>query len=321
MEKILIIQTAFIGDVVLATALVEKMHDYYPNSKIDFLLRKGNQGLLDHHPFLNEVLIWDKKNQKTKNLFQLLKQIRSTRYDLVINVHRFFSTSFLTVFSKAKTTVGFSKSPLSFLFKKTVAHQFGIEGIELHEVERNQKLIESYTDNKFAKPRLYPTSENYNKVKTNQTYACLAPSSVWFTKQLPQSKWIELINKLNDVEVIYLLGGPGDKEACDTIAKASIHSNIKNMAGQLSFLDSVALMKNAKMNYVNDSAPLHFASAVNAPVTAFFCSTIPGFGFTPLSDVSIVLETKESLDCRPCGMHGKKACPLGHFKCGDISVA
>ncbi len=306
--------------MVLATSLVEKMHAHYPNSKIDFLLRKGNQGLLDNHPFINQVLIWDKKNQKTKNLFSILKQIRSTRYDLVVNVQRFFSTSFLTAFSKAKETVGFDKSPLSFLFTKKVEHLFGIKGKELHEVERNQKLIESYTNTEFAKPKLYPTPENYNKVKTDQPYVCLAPTSVWFTKQLPQAKWIELINSLKKVDIIYLLGGPGDRNACEAIATSSTHPNVKNMAGQLSFLESAALMKNAQMNYVNDSAPLHFASAMNAPVTAFFCSTVPSFGFTPLSDVSIVLETNKNLDCRPCGMHGKKTCPLGHFDCGDILV-
>jgi heptosyltransferase-2 len=69
------------------------------------------------------------------------------------------------------------------------------------------------------------------------------------------------------------------------------------------------------MNYVNDSAPMHFASAVNAPVTAVYCSTVPGFGFGPLSDNRHLVETPEPLDCRPCGLHGYKACPLGHFNC------
>ena len=85
------------------------------------------------------------------------------------------------------------------------------------------------------------------------------------------------------------------------------------MAGRLSFLESAALMKNAEMNYVNDSAPLHMASAMDAPVTAMFCSTVPYFGFTPLSADSIVLETWKQLDCRPCGLHGKKVCPKGTF--------
>jgi heptosyltransferase-2 len=73
------------------------------------------------------------------------------------------------------------------------------------------------------------------------------------------------------------------------------------------------------MNFVNDSAPMHFASAMNAPTTAFFCSTIPEFGFGPLSEFSRIVEASEELACRPCGLHGKKACPLGHFKCGESS--
>jgi heptosyltransferase-2 len=88
------------------------------------------------------------------------------------------------------------------------------------------------------------------------------------------------------------------------------------LAGKLTFLQSAALMKSAVMNYANDSAPLHFASAVNANITGIFCSTIPAFGYTPLSEKSIIIETTEKLTCRPCGMHGKKSCPEGHFKCG-----
>ena len=74
-------------------------------------------------------------------------------------------------------------------------------------------------------------------------------------------------------------------------------------------------MSKAKMNYVNDSAPLHFASAMNAPVTAIFCSTITAFGYYPLSDNSYIVETTVPLSCKPCGLHGRRACPLGHFKC------
>jgi heptosyltransferase-2 len=74
-------------------------------------------------------------------------------------------------------------------------------------------------------------------------------------------------------------------------------------------------MKDAVMNYTNDSAPLHFASAINAPVTAVFCSTVPSFGFGPVRDNGCVVETKEQLSCRPCGLHGHKTCPQGHFKC------
>jgi heptosyltransferase-2 len=88
------------------------------------------------------------------------------------------------------------------------------------------------------------------------------------------------------------------------------------LAGQLSLLQSAALMSKAKRNFVNDSGPLHLCSAMDAPVTAVFCSTIPSFGFGPLSKDSKVVQTALGLACRPCGLHGRKECPEGHFKCG-----
>jgi ADP-heptose:LPS heptosyltransferase len=145
----------------------------------------------------------------------------------------------------------------------------------------------------------------------------MAPSSVWFTKQLPIHKWVELCNKQGDDTAIYLLGAAGDSQICEDIKNKSSNKNIVNLAGKLNLLDSCALLKDAEMNFVNDSGPLHLASAMNAPTTAFFCSTIPAFGFTPLADNSRVIEVKEKLDCRPCGLHGHKACPKGHFKCGN----
>ena len=112
MQKFLVIQTAFIGDVVLGTALVEKLTKHYPHARIDFLVRKGNESLLENNPHLSEVLTWDKKNRKLRNLLVLLLHIRKTRYDKVITIQRFFSTGLLTAFSGANETIGFDKNPL-----------------------------------------------------------------------------------------------------------------------------------------------------------------------------------------------------------------
>lgn len=315
MQKILIIQTAFIGDVVLATALLEKWHRFYPEDQIDFLVRKGNEGLLENHPFLHEVLIWNKKENKTKNLFQLLKKIRGAKYDKVINLQRFASTGILTGFSKAKERIGFDKNPFSFLFTKKVSHQYKEN---LHEVERNNKLIESFTDSEFNKPKLYPSPKNEAEILAykQSPYVCMSPASVWFTKQYPEEKWIDLINQVPAQFNIYLLGGKVDLKMCERIHEKTINKNVKILAGKLNFLSSAALMKSAKMNYTNDSAPLHFASATDAPVTAIFCSTIPEFGFYPISEKSFIVQTDIPLSCKPCSLHGLPECPLGHFKCG-----
>ena len=318
---ILVIQTAFIGDVVLATALVEKLHHQFPESAIDFLLRKGNEHLLKDHPFLRSVIIWDKKKRKIKNLFGIIRQVRAKRYDYVINVHRFTSSGLITLFSGAKIKIGFDKNPLSFCFTRKIKH---IIAPGTHEVLRNQSLIMELTDEQPARPRLYPSQDDYNwimryrepgQVRSASPYICIAPASVWFTKQYPKEKWIEFIDHVDPNLRVYLLGGQADKPVCEAIRGASKHPGVVNLAGELSFLKSAALMQFASMNFVNDSAPIHFASAVNAPVTAVFCSTVPDFGFGPLSDKRFVVETTEKLSCRPCGLHGYNACPLGHFKC------
>ncbi len=324
MNKFLIIQTAFIGDVILATAVAEKLHQYYPDAAIDFLLRKGNESLLDNNPFIRNVIVWDKKKNKNTNLLLIAKQVRANGYDYVINLHRFATSGFVTLMSGAKNRVGFEKNPMSFGYTKKYIHEIG-NGF--HETDRNQQLIKDITDNTAAKPKLYPSNNDFEKARQLteglEKYICIAPASVWFTKQFPVVKWLELIERLNSVSLkIFLLGAPGDKGMCDEIISKSSYKNIQNLAGQLTFLQSAALMKGAAMNFVNDSAPLHICSAMNAKTTSVFCSTVPAFGFGPLADDSVILESKENLSCRPCGLHGYAACPKGHFKCAlaiDVS--
>ncbi len=314
--KLLVIQTAFIGDVILATALLEQLHQQQPDAQIDVLVRKGNESLLANHPFLNCILIWDKKTAKYQGLWSLLGQIRRNRYDAVLNLQRFGTTGLLTALSGARQTVGFEKNPFSRFFSHRVSHR--IES-GVHEVDRNaQFLIPLHLQNTpRTRPRVYPSATDYDTVKPFQKhpYYCIAPTSVWSTKQYPAQKWVELIQKIAPNAFIYLLGAPSDLAACDYIRQQVVRDNVINLAGQLSLLQSAALMQGATMNYVNDSAPLHLCSAMNAPTTAVFCSTVPGFGFGPLADNARIVETPETLECRPCGLHGHRTCPLGHFRC------
>jgi heptosyltransferase-2 len=361
-QKFLVIQTAFIGDVVLATALLEKLHASFPDAHIDFLVRRGNEALLTGHPWLHETLVWDKKQNKLKNLLHLTRRIRREKYDKVINVQRFAATGLLTVFSGARETIGFDKNPLSRFFTHRIPHVISAPvepgripgGRTVHEVQRNQALIAAFTDDpdRPARPRLYPTQADLQKVARykDRRYITISPASVWFTKQYPARQWAGFISALAAEQpadmvaavspdpvraiasdavaaaapgantaappTVYLLGAPGDRELCQSIMSMAVGPvPIVNLAGELSFLQSAALMRDAAMNYVNDSAPMHFASALNAPVTAVYCSTIPGFGFGPLSDNSHIVEVEQPLSCRPCGLHGYKACPRGHFNC------
>lgn len=316
-QQFLIIQTAFIGDVVLATGILEKLCHHYPQAQIDFILRKGNEGLLFNHPHIRSLIVWDKKKNKISNLLRILQHVRKTRYDKVINVQRFAATGMLTAFSGAKETIGFDKNPFAFMFTKKVKHIVGDQGKIRHEIERNNDLIAEFTDQFPRRPKLYPSEADFNFVKEFKAspYITISPASVWFTKQYPREKWISFIKKMPAQYNIYLLGGPGDHLLAEDIKESTAKSQLTNLCGSLNFLQSAALMKGAVMNYVNDSAPMHFASAMNAPVTAIYCSTLPLFGFGPLSDKSYIVEIPEPLYCRPCGLHGRSACPESHFFC------
>ena len=317
MKRFLIIQTAFIGDVILASPVIEKIHQFYPDACIDLLVRKGNEVLFKGHPYLHQVFTWEKKREKYNHLVKVIGQLRKTKYDYAINLQRFATTGLITCLVKAKEKVGFTKNPFAFCYTRKGIHEIK-RGI--HEVDRNISLIEHLTDKTRVNPKLYPSAEDEKAVaqwKTRQ-YICIAPTSVWFTKQAPKAKWIQLINQLPPSNHVYLLGANNDFQSCEEIKKCTNHPSVYNLCGKLQLLQSASLMRDARMNYVNDSAPLHLASAMNAPTKAVFCSTIPDFGFGPLSDHAQIIEIDGPLYCRPCGLHGYKACPEGHFKCGHL---
>jgi heptosyltransferase-2 len=318
MHRILVIQTAFIGDVVLATALLQNLHAAYPSAKIDILVRQGADELFTDHPYINEVHVWNKKKNKYQHLFQIIQSIRRIKYDVVINVQRYLATGVITVLSGAKKTIGFDKNPLGFLFSETVKHQFGTGAKILHETSRNHALLASLTTAPVAKQALYPSPANFAAVQKFQgaPYICMSPGSVWETKKMPAQNWIDLINAVPTNYTIYLMGAPNETALCEEILSGSSREGVINIAGELNLLEAAALIKSARLNYVNDSAPMHLASATGAPVAAIYCSTIPAFGYGPLSDTQFVVETLEHMPCKPCGLHGKKVCPLGHFNCG-----
>ncbi len=322
-NKILIIQTAFVGDVILATGLSTKLKRFIPDSKIFFLVRKGNEALIEESSSIEDVLVWDKKKAKYANLWSLIRKIQEEKFDLVLNVQRHFSTGLMTVMSKARVKVGFQSNPWSRFFTKSVKHEFpSVSG--MHEIERNDRLISWLTDSKAQAPVLeFSESTNYSVDGYKQIpYVTIAPASVWETKQFPVEKWTKLINRIDPAMQVFLIGAPEDEKICTKISLESMHNNTTILAGKLTLKQTAVLIKDASFSFVNDSAPLHISSSFNTPVCAIFCSTIPEFGFYPLSDISVIVETKEKLYCRPCGLHGKSSCPEKHFRCGyDIDIS
>ena len=314
-KKALLIQTAFIGDAILSTALLSSISEL--GYTCDVLVRSGNEVFFENHSDCRKVLIWNKKGftNKYKSLFRLSNIIRSEHYDTVINLQRFAATGLLTAFSGAKAKVGFMQNPLSFAFTHKTKHTVKLN---FHECNRNVELLQLlHPEAKFKAPNLCLSQALMESVEVYQTkpYVCIFPGSVWFSKRLSSDKWLELITKLPQDLTVYFLGAPNEFDLCQGIIdQVESKSNLKNLCGKLSLMQSAALGKSAEMNYCNDSSPVHFLTAVNAKVSAFFLSTSPLFGFYPLSDVSYLQEVA-NLKCKPCGMVGKAECPETHFNC------
>lgn len=324
-KTILIIQTAFIGDTILASHFARAVKELYPNSKIHFFLRKGNESVIQGLPTIEKTWVWDKQGGKVKNLLQLIAELREINFDIVFNLHRHFNSGFVASRMKSSLKVGFRQNPLSFFYTHKIEHVIpnkptDNEAVPLHEVQRNLQLIEAIVPGfktEYKRPELPLQQKNFDMVAhlIQGDYFVVAPASVWFTKAWSEHKFRELTAELAKRGKVYFIGAPTDKELCERIREGI--QNTENLCGLGNLLDSAALMKSAKRVFVNDSAPLHLASCVNARTTAIFCSTVPAFGYTPLADDSVVVDVENSLTCRPCGLHGHKACPLGHFKCSE----
>jgi heptosyltransferase-2 len=319
-KKVLIIQTAFPGDVLLAIPIAQRILETYPTAEITWVVRKGNESLLIASKAAHQIITWDKKKQKYQNLFSIGVQLTKQQYWLAINCQRFFTTGILMAFLKAQHKLGFKENPWSWCYEKSYSHSKGKKGDQnyLHEVDRNLQLLTGFTPIHRKSPQLTPGLQAIKKaeslMKQGKAWMLLAPASVWFTKQWPIEHWTKLASLIPENYSIGIIGGASDIPLGELI-KSEV-PRVTNFCGVADFEESAAMLQRAELLVCNDSAPLHLASSVNLPVIAIFCSTIPEFGFFPLSQRSIVMQETSNLPCRPCGVHGKQTCPLGHFACG-----
>lgn len=327
MKKILIIQTAFLGDVILALPMVQTLKNHLPESRIDFLCIPNTAGVPENHPSINSVIQYDKKGgDKFDKFIEVLNEIREVEYDTVICPHRSFRSALLTYYSEAKTRVGFNRNAFSFMLTNKVRYVN-----DRHEIERNNELVQSllgkdYDESKVSlNPELYPSEENKNTVNHLLTHKAnliaFAPCSRWFTKQLTVEKSKEIVLKLvYGGYNVALIGGKEDSEYGITLEEQVSDSALNNLCGKLTPLESYYVMTQSKAVITVDSASQHLAAASGKPIMLIYGSTDISFGFYPLTSKYKIIENTR-LECRPCTDHGRDKCPLTHFKCiEDLSA-
>ena len=320
MEKILIIQTAFIGDAILTLPMIQKLNEFFPNSQIDVVAIPSTAEIFSASPFVNEVIVLDKKN-KHKSYWALIrfsKGLRSRNYSRVYSPHRSFRSSFIVMNLNTKETYGFSTSSFKHVYKHLIDYK-----TTNHEVQRNLDLIGYKYDEETwrIQPDLEIPKIGVQKVKkyfanldSKREFIAIAPGSIWNTKKYPIEYFEEIIKFLTGKFIIILIGSEKEKKICDEIA-SKFDEDVISAAGKFSLLESIEVLKKTKILISNDSAPTHLGMCAGIPVLTLFCSTIPGFGFYPYSKKSSYL-SYDDLSCKPCGIHGRQQCPIKTFDCG-----
>ncbi len=318
-EKILVVQTAFVGDAVLTLPLIKELKKIYPISEIDVVSTPVSKEIFESCPAVNQVIVLDKRKEH-KSLFKLIsfsRKIRKRNYTKLYSPHRSFRTCLLVLWSGIRETYGFSNSAIPFVFKNIIHYK-----IESHEVQRNLSLTgeTEYEINWKVLPEINASDEIKAEVKTfiesldNNNLVAVAPGAIWETKKYPFEYFEEIIKYIIQIgHTVVLIGSKTDEDLCESI-KCKFEKNVYSSAGKFPVPGTVELLRKCKLLISNDSAPTHFGMAADIPVITIYCSTIPAFGFYPYNKNSFSISFND-LDCKPCGIHGHKTCPVKTFDC------
>ena len=297
--KILIIHTAFIGDIVLSTPLIQKLKDLYPKSEIDYLTLPTNQSVLYNNPNLNEIILYDKKGKDKgiKGFLKVLKILKQKKYDYAVIPHRFIKSILLAKLAKIPDIVGFDVATGSSLLDKKVHYD-----MKKHEVERLLNLVE-YEGEKIP-VRIYPAKENFVKIekmltisgytgKKEQKLILVAPGSQRPEKMWPIEKYREIIERLKKNKN-YFIGITGSKSEKELPLNFEKDKNVIDFRGEISLVEFGALISKADVVVGNDSSPIHIASGFEKPfVIGIFGPGKRSLGFFPWTEKSNVIEDNE----------------------------
>ena len=312
----LVVQTSFLGDMVLTTPLLAELAGRGP---VDVVATPANAPLLANHPAVRRVVVFDKRRDSRglEGLARTAATLREGGYDTAYLAQGSMRSATLARIAGIPERIGFATSAGRWLYTRRVPYRD-----DLHHSERLWRLAMpegAPASPETLRPRLYPGEVERTAVDLvlhgsaagEQPFVALAPGSVWATKRWPY--YPELVRLLTADQPVVVVGGPVDGDLARAIASVA-PGRVLDATGRLSLLASAELIRRARALVTNDSAPMHLASAVGTPTIAIFGPTVPDFGFGPLAPAAATVG-HDLLPCRPCHRHGPRACPLGHWRC------
>jgi heptosyltransferase-2 len=325
----LVVQTSFLGDMVLTTPLFAFLARSGP---VDVVCTPAAAALIANNPSVRDVIAYDKRGTErgARGFAALASRLRARKYDAAYLAQGSVRSGALVAAAGIGDRVGFASSAGRLFYTTRIAPIDNIHhAARLLSLGTRAPLRDpGRTD---LQPHLYPGERERAAVDKllgdrrdstafrdyEKPLIALAPGSVWATKRWPF--YPDLARALVNDATIVIVGAEADRPLAEAILAATDGTAI-DATGRLSLLASAELIGRAALLITNDSAPQHLASAMNTPTLAIFGPTVPEFGFGPLAEKSRVLGHTD-LDCRPCDRHGPQQCPLRHWRCmRDISA-
>ena len=318
--NILIVQTAFIGDIILSTPVISGVKKLHPTARITLMTTPVGAGLFCHDPRIDEIIVFDKRGGEKglAGLFRKAGELRRKKFDRAYSLHRSHRTSVLLFLSRIPWRTGFADAKLGFLY--THGEKRNMEG---HAVFRNMAVLLGEADLDYFDGEMElhaPKKEGLSRETRELTrsispgnFVVLAPGSAWKTKQWHPQGYAELASHLRDKGMkVVLIGGPGDVKVCGQIAQGL---DVLDLSGKIPLTETLYFVKHAAVLVCNDSMALHMGSAFKTPTVCVFCATSPAFGFGPWRNPHALVVEDEDLECKPCRRHGSMKCPQGDGAC------
>lgn len=315
-RRILIIKLRAIGDVILSTVVTKNLRLAFPDAQIDFLTESPSKDIVTGNPFLNGVIIFDRR--ETGSL-ELILRVRKRKYDLVIDLFGNPRSAIVTLLSGARFRVGFDFRGRRHAYNIRVPSrggsvhntQFNLDAIQAIGVPVADRSLHLGFDGEHDQD----VEAFFDRNGLEGLIVGLATGGGWYTKRWPLDRFAELADILNERHGanIVLLWGPGQLDDARRIKSRMRHPAHIPPATTLPQLG--ALLRRCTLVIANDSGPMHLATAVGTPVLGIFGPTSPALQ-GPYGEQHFTVR-REGLECLGCNL---TKCTIGHLCMNELTV-
>jgi heptosyltransferase-2 len=339
-QKILVVQTAFLGDVILYFPFLRELKKLYPKAELHLVVREGlgrfvlEQGAVDY--------AYEVKKGDLRSYNIIGEKLSRSLWDLIFCPHPSLRSALWVARFRAREKIAFSSLWNSFFFSKRVAKPKGacevLKGLSLLtavSLEWSTRLrgyltLDLISPDVFGQlPAIPPELKllddakgqvrTVEAIKASQGRVAIFPGSVWPTKRWKKNYFAEIATWLHQEKKVqvYWLGSASEAKLCLELTQAvpgSIFFRVESVYERSSLSQVVDFLRTVELVISNDSGGQHLGALADTKVLTLFGPTVLAQGFRPWALRASIAELS-GLRCRPCGAHGHRACPIKTHEC------